>query len=84
LNEAALIALAQEVLTTRQFEVWKLSRVNGWSQQTIAYHMDVAKSTVGGTLKRAEQKLELAQRKEDDNGPDPAPLLPDAAHHSAG
>jgi DNA-directed RNA polymerase specialized sigma24 family protein len=64
MTDPELIALAQRELTARQFEMWKLHRVNRWSQQTIAYHMDVAKSTVGGTIKRAEQKLELAQREE--------------------
>ncbi len=48
--------LAQQVLTHRQLETYMLS-VNGHSGRSIAYQLDVARSTVSDHLDSAYRKL---------------------------
>jgi DNA-binding CsgD family transcriptional regulator len=48
--------IAIVVLTERQLRIWKLSQA-GMSQRTVAYTLDISRTTVTDTLDAAYRKL---------------------------
>lgn len=52
-----VVEIAQEVLTTRQMQVWKLRRIDGLSTRQVSVDLDIAENTVKWHLWAAEERL---------------------------
>lgn len=59
-----ILTLAKRELTAKQFDVWKLSAVNGVSSSRIAIMLGVSEPYVRQTVTRATQKIRIAMEEE--------------------
>lgn len=56
-----IAAIAKRVLTDTEYLTWALNQV-GVTQRDIAFYRRRSRGTVADTLRRAEEKIEEAQR----------------------
>lgn len=60
-SDQILLRLARDVLTDREWQVWVMASLLGYSQRNIAAVLGRSKGTISDTLVRAERKIEEAQ-----------------------